>query len=171
MKIVFYNPFTNTEVGTWTRDGDTIVAEPRVQSILTSSLAIDGVEGSWTRYSSWTNGYLASVEMPDVEDKGLIHWLESLHPRARDGKFTHADIGSVDSGATAINKKDIKNLLADIEKLDGWQVTRGSKHSIVTPPDKSHPRITIPLTPGDHRSFANTLAQLRRAGYNDRKTR
>ena len=45
----------------------------------------------------------------------------------------------------------------------GWWCHKGSKHVICLHPD-GHQRVRVATTPGDHRTFANTRAEFRRAG-------
>jgi hypothetical protein len=65
-------------------------------------------------------------------------------------------------------KKDIKNLHRKLE-AQGWMLkpTRNG-HVMAFPPDKSKSPVTMPSTPSDHRSLKNTLADLRRSGFQDR---
>lgn len=61
--------------------------------------------------------------------------------------------------------KDIRKLLKSLE-AQGWRVERTKKgHYVAYAPDGVG-RVTIPGTPSDHRSMKNTLADLRRHGYN-----
>jgi hypothetical protein len=49
----------------------------------------------------------------------------------------------------------------------GWRYDPGrgrGGHPIVYPLDKAQPALAVPTTPGDHRSFANWLSQVRRRG-------
>lgn len=75
--ILFYNPHTEAEIGRWTRtteDGrDEVTADLAVQDVLTAAHRRgDSVDELWERYSSWSNGYVASVieESPKVEAAG-----------------------------------------------------------------------------------------------------
>ena len=46
----------------------------------------------------------------------------------------------------------------------GWRVERRSKHYLLFPRDRSMPPIMVPTTPSSHRTPANTIARLKRAG-------
>ena len=62
-------------------------------------------------------------------------------------------------------KKEIRQLIKELEK-QGFRVTQaGSGHFIAWPPDVEVRPVTIPSTPSDYRSMRNTLADLRRAGF------
>ena len=45
-----------------------------------------------------------------------------------------------------------------------WRVERRSKHYLFFPEDRTMPPIMVPTTPSSHRTLANTIARLRRAG-------
>lgn len=61
--------------------------------------------------------------------------------------------------------KDTKELIAALED-QGWRVvpTRNG-HWQAFPPDKSFSPVYLPSTPSDHRSHANSIAELRRRGF------
>lgn len=63
-----------------------------------------------------------------------------------------------------VNKKDVKNLLNEIEGWPGWRLERRTKGWFAYPPDTSKSPVAIHETYSDPRSFKNTVAQLRRAG-------
>lgn len=56
----------------------------------------------------------------------------------------------------------LNDVLRAIEAA-GWRTRRGSKHLLIYPPDGSRP-LTIGGSPQDHRTWKNTVAQLRRLG-------
>ncbi|MFT3905651.1 MAG: hypothetical protein QM718_05040 [Steroidobacteraceae bacterium] len=63
-----------------------------------------------------------------------------------------------------MNSKEIKALIADAQKWQGWRVVEIKAGWILYPPDKSIPGITVHKTPSDHRAWKNTRSLLRRAG-------
>lgn len=71
---------------------------------------------------------------------------------------------SRESGRVMPDKKDIAKLIRQIGKWDGWTIQRRSKGWIAYPADKTQPPIAIHGTYSDHRSYQNTISQLRRAG-------
>lgn len=61
-------------------------------------------------------------------------------------------------------KKDLRKLLRQLTS-QGWRCEQaGGGHLKLFPPDKSKPMVTLPISPGDHRSWKNTVATLRRSG-------
>lgn len=64
----------------------------------------------------------------------------------------------------AIDKKQIRNLIAAAEKWPGWRVEEKKSGWMIYPPDKTQPGVLIHKTPSDHRAWANTVAQLKRVG-------
>lgn len=63
--ILFYNPHTEAEIGRWVRvtddDHDEVTADLAVQDVLQAAHRRgDDVPALWGRYSSWSNGYVAS---------------------------------------------------------------------------------------------------------------
>jgi hypothetical protein len=68
----------------------------------------------------------------------------------------------------ATEKRQIKELLDEIESLSGWRVRRAdgrrSPHSTIYPPD-GQMIITIPTSPSDYRWRKNLRSQLRQAGW------
>lgn len=165
-EIVFYNPHTEAEIGRWRRSADgSIAPDLSVADILASARNRMGDDEAWAFYASWSNGYVASLEIPDGEEKSLRRWIEALHPRGDGGRFVEA----LDSGISAVGEKDVRKLKRRLVQ-QGWEVrrrTKNSKHEVAFPPDRSKPAVTIPGTPGDRRSYANLLAQLRRSGFKD----
>lgn len=61
-------------------------------------------------------------------------------------------------------RKEVTNLIRQIEQWPGWRVEQIRAGWIAFPPDKSQPGITIHKTPSDRRAWQNTIARLRRAG-------
>lgn len=61
--------------------------------------------------------------------------------------------------------KDIKQLIAALRE-QGWRVepSKGGHHRAYPPAGKGRP-VFLPGTPSDHRSLANTIAQLRQRGF------
>ncbi|HEY8414386.1 MAG TPA: type II toxin-antitoxin system HicA family toxin [Thermaerobacter sp.] len=57
-------------------------------------------------------------------------------------------------------KKEIREIIRYLQK-EGWTLRQGGKHYVLTKGDKV---LTLPKTPGDHRSMKNVYADLRRAG-------
>lgn len=65
------------------------------------------------------------------------------------------------------SSKDTKQLAKRL-RAAGWTVEdRKGGHLVAKSPDGRH-MVVMSKTPSDHRALANTLAQLRRAGYDDR---
>jgi hypothetical protein len=46
----------------------------------------------------------------------------------------------------------------------GWRIERRSKHYLFFPSDRSMPPVMVATTPSSHRTPANTIARLKRAG-------
>ena len=59
---------------------------------------------------------------------------------------------------------------SEVQKLteqvlaQGWTIRQGGKHWVLYPADRTQRPITVPGTPGDHRSAKNFRSMLRRAG-------
>ena len=65
-------------------------------------------------------------------------------------------------------KKEIRELIRELEH-QGWRVTQaGSGHFLAWPPDTEVRPVTIPSTPSDHRWKLNTMTALRRAGFKEK---
>lgn len=58
--------------------------------------------------------------------------------------------------------KDTKQLLKSLKK-QGFTVAEDRKHYVVTHPEVPGVQVSIPKTPSEWRSFANTISQLRRS--------
>jgi hypothetical protein len=64
----------------------------------------------------------------------------------------------------ASDKRLVRDLVATINRQDGWRCERNNGKWVIYPPDKG-PIMAISLTPSDHRWHQNTLAHLRRRGW------
>lgn len=62
------------------------------------------------------------------------------------------------------DKKEIAKLVRKAEGWPGWRVDPTTKGWWLIPPDRTMPKVLIHRTPSDPRSWANTIAQLRRSG-------
>lgn len=61
--------------------------------------------------------------------------------------------------------KEYREVATELVTNQGWRyVYRGGSHPMLYPADRSKSPMTIPTTPSEKRSFANFLAQVRRAG-------
>jgi len=53
-------------------------------------------------------------------------------------------------------------------EAQGWKVEQTrSGHWRFVPPDRAKPIVIVSGTPSDHRSMRNSLAMLKRSGFND----
>lgn len=173
--IIFYNPWTEEPVGTWTLNDDgSIDASPGVADILDVTLNRTTVGDAWAQYASWSNGYLASIEEVAADTKA---WNPHLHPRDLFGRFVQVSPGHwvpegdspntdnvaplpiLRSGANESRKRRKK-----IESTPGWKVREGTNHTLAYPPSGNRP-IIIDGTPSDHRTWTNTNAALKREGF------
>lgn len=62
------------------------------------------------------------------------------------------------------DKKEIKGLVAAASDWPGWRVEATKAGWMLYPPDKSQSGVLIHKTPSDRRSWANTIALLRKRG-------
>lgn len=61
--------------------------------------------------------------------------------------------------------KELKKLLAKLEREQGARIEKTKSGWMVYPPDKSKPGVSIHGTPSDRRSWANMISELRRSGF------
>ena len=62
------------------------------------------------------------------------------------------------------NSKDYREIVAELVDNQGWRYEIGKGHPKLFPADRRHGPIIIPTTPGDTRSFKNTIGYIRRSG-------
>lgn len=60
--------------------------------------------------------------------------------------------------------KEYRLIALDLVNNQGWTYSRGKKHPVLLPPDKSRPPLRVPTTPSDRRAFDNWIAEVRRRG-------
>lgn len=61
-------------------------------------------------------------------------------------------------------KKEWKKLLRTLE-AEGWTMKPTKKGYMLYPPDKTKDPVTVHKTYSDRRAWANTIADLRRSGF------
>lgn len=59
--------------------------------------------------------------------------------------------------------KELRKLIAELED-QGWRI-EDRRHIVAFPPSKEHGPVVIAKTASDHRSMKNTLAELRKRGF------
>lgn len=59
--------------------------------------------------------------------------------------------------------RQLKDLVR-VAEAQGWRVERRSKHYLFFPRDRANRPVVVPSTPSSHRTPANQLAELKRAG-------
>jgi hypothetical protein len=58
-------------------------------------------------------------------------------------------------------------VVEDLVDNQGWRYDLGRNrggHPVLYPREKAQPTLSVPTTPGDNRSFANWISQVRRRG-------
>lgn len=188
--IVFFDPHHTDDsgnervLGHWKPDGeDGVMAEGEVaKSILDTTLARTTIEEAWKQYASWSNGYVASLEIEVADDEETKAWDPTRHPRNALGRFIQVGGGHwrPDSSPDAV--PDVsrlgapqapsrinmdRNTIKRAEKImrnDGWEFGQGGKHKYARHPN-GH-KFPWDGTYSDSHSWDNALAQIRRdTGY------
>lgn len=60
--------------------------------------------------------------------------------------------------------REIRELVAQVQKWPGWRVEEAKAGWMIYPPDKKFPGIAVHETPSDHRALKNIIGRLRRSG-------
>lgn len=62
--------------------------------------------------------------------------------------------------------KEYREVITELVSNQGWRYRyrKGGRHPMLYPADRSKSPMTVPTTPSEQRSFANFLAEVRRAG-------
>jgi hypothetical protein len=60
--------------------------------------------------------------------------------------------------------KEYRKVAAELVDNQGWSYHACGIHPRLYPADPTQPMVTVPTTPGDRRSLANFIAEVRRRG-------
>jgi hypothetical protein len=61
--------------------------------------------------------------------------------------------------------KEYREVALDLTDNQGWRYTKGKKHGMLYPPDKTQDPVTVSTTPSTNpRALKNFIAQVRRSG-------